>query len=333
LEGWPEMRTTALGSGGPEVGVIGLGCMGMTHSYDMETPRDDATSIAVIRRALDLGITLLDTADVYGPFTNEELVGRALAAGHRDRAVVATKVGLTRDSVRTADPGGRSPRGGRDGRPEHVRASIDGSLRRLRTDHVDLYQLHRVDPRVPLEETWGAMAGAVGAGKARCLGLSEVTVAEIARAQAVHPVTSVQSELSLWTRDALASVLPYCQQHGIAFLAFAPLGRGFLAGRFSCFDDLPREDFRRGLPRFQPGSLRANLAIVTRVRQIAERAGATPAQLALAWLLARGPHVVPIPGTKTPAYLAENAGAAEIELGAAALAELDALPAPQGARY
>jgi aryl-alcohol dehydrogenase-like predicted oxidoreductase len=326
------MRTTTLGSSGPGVGVIGLGCMGMTFSYDMETPRDEATSIAVIHQALDEGITLIDTADAYGPHTNEELVGRALA-GHRDRAVLATKVGLLTDSVEVANPGGNSPGAGRDGRPEHVRRSIDGSLRRLGTGHVDLYQLHRVDPRVPLEETWGAMAETVAAGKARHIGLSEVTVAEIKRAQAVHPVTSVQSELSLWTRDALAGVLPYCQEQGIAFLPFAPLGRGFLTGRFASPDDLPRDDFRRGLPRFQREALQANLAIVGRVREVADRAGATPAQVALAWLLAQGRHVVPIPGTKTPRYLADNAGAADLELSAADLAELGALPAPQGARY
>jgi aryl-alcohol dehydrogenase-like predicted oxidoreductase len=327
------MRTTALGGTGPEVGVIGLGCMGMTFSYDMETPRDDTTSISVIHQALDLGMTLIDTADAYGPYTNEELVGRALAGGHRERAVLATKVGLLADSVEVADPGGSSPGAGRDGRPEHVRSSIDGSLRRLGTDHVDLYQLHRVDPRVPLEETWGAMAQTVAAGKARHIGLSEVTVAQIRRAQAVHQVTSVQSELSLWTRDALAGVLPYCQEQGIAFLPFAPLGRGFLTGRFASSDDLPHDDFRRGLPRFQRDALRANLAIVARVRQVAGRAGATPAQVALAWVLAQGRHVVPIPGTKTPRYLADNAGAADVTLSAADMADLDALPAPQGTRY
>lgn len=327
------MRTTTLGSNGPEVGVIGLGCMGMTFSYDMETPRDEATSIAVIRQALDLGMTLIDTADVYGPHTNEELVGRALAGGHRDRAVLATKVGIVRDSVETADPSNSSADRALDGRPEYIRASIDGSLRRLGTDHVDLYQLHRVDPQVPLEESWAAMAETVAAGKARHIGLSEVTADEIKRAQAVHPVTSVQSELSLWTGDALAVVLPYCQEQGIAFLPFSPLGRGFLAGRFSSFDDLPHDDFRRGLPRFQQDALRANLAIVGRVREIAAQAGATPAQIALAWVLSQGRYVVPIPGTKTPRYLADNAGAADIELSAAHLAELDALPAPQGARY
>jgi aryl-alcohol dehydrogenase-like predicted oxidoreductase len=327
------MRTTTLGSHGPETGVIGLGCMGMTFSYDMAAPRDEATSISVIHRALDLGMTLIDTADAYGPYTNEELVGRALAGGHRDRAVLATKVGLLTDSVEDVNPGASSPGAGRNGRPEHVRWSIDGSLRRLGTDHVDLYQLHRLDPQVPLEETWGAMAETVAAGKARHIGLSEVTVPEIRRAQAVHPVTSVQSELSLWTRDVLAGVLPYCQEQGIAFLPFSPLGRGFLAGRFASFDDLPRDDFRRGLPRFQRDALRANLAIVGRVRQVAHRAGATPAQVALAWVLAQGPYVVPIPGTKTPKYLADNAGAADIALSGADLAELDASPAPRGARY
>ncbi len=327
------MRTTTLGSEGPEVGVIGLGCMGMTHSYDLEAPRDDAKSIAVIHRALDLGMTLIDTADAYGPYTNEELVGRALAGRHRERAVLATKVGLVSDSVRAANPGTSSPGAARNGRPEHVRESIDGSLRRLGTGYVDLYQLHRVDPQVPLEETWGAMAETVAAGKARHLGLSEVTAEEIRRAQAVHPVSSVQSELSLWTPDALAEVLPYCQRHGIAFLPFSPLGRGFLTGRFTSSDDLPRDDFRRGLPRFQSDALRANLAIVGRIREIADRCGATPAQVALAWVLAQGEFVVPIPGTKTPRYLTDNAGAADLQLSAADLAGLDALPAAQGSRY
>ncbi|WP_406363113.1 aldo/keto reductase [Streptomyces sp. NBC_01579] len=324
------MRTTTLGSNGPEVGVIGLGCMGMTFSYDMKTPRDDDTSIAVIRQALDLGATLIDTADVYGPHTNEELVGRALE-GHRDRAVLATKAGLE-----VADPTGGpdgSPLIVNNGRPEHVRKAIDESLRRLGTDHVDLYQLHRVDPEVPVEETWGAMAEAVEAGKARRIGLSEATVDQIKRAQSVHPVASVQSEFSLWTRDVLAEVLPYCREQGIAFLPYSPLGRGFLVGRFSSFDDLPEDDFRRRLPRFQQDALRANLAIVGRVREIAERAGITPAQVALAWVVAQGEHVIPIPGTKTPKYLADNAGAGDVELSPADLADLDALPAPEGGRY
>ncbi|WP_306208552.1 aldo/keto reductase [Actinoplanes sp. RD1] len=320
------MRTTTLGKDGPRVGVVGLGCMGMTHAYDQAAPRDDATSVSVIHQALDAGMTLIDTADVYGPYTNEELVGRALAGPWRERAVLATKVGLVTGGGTGGGPAGL----GRNGTPEHIRASIDASLRRLGTDHVDLYQLHRVDPAVPLEETWGAMAETVAAGKARAIGLSEVTVEEIRRAQAVHPVASVQSELSLWTRDPLAGVLPHCTAEGIAFLPFSPLGRGFLTGRFASFDDLPADDFRRDLPRFQQDALRANLAIVGKVREVAERLGTTPARVALAWVLAQGPRVIPIPGTKTPRYLADNAGAADLTLDSA---ELDDLPAPEGARY
>jgi len=309
--------------------------MGMTASYDMAAPRDDVTSIAVIHQALDLGMTLIDTADAYGPYTNERLVGEALSGGRRERAVLATKVGLVMGvSGPSYGPGASaSPGAGRNGRPEHVRESIEGSLQRLRTDHVDLYQLHRVDPEVPIEETWGAMAETVAAGKALRIGLSEVSVEEIKRAQAVHPVTSVQSELSLWTRDALPEVLPYCKERGIAFLPFSPLGRGFLAGRFTSFDDLPQDDFRRQLPRFQQDALRANLAIVGRVREVADRVGATPAQIALAWVLAQGRDVVPIPGTKTPKYLLDNAGAADVVLSAADIADLDALPQPEGTRY
>ena len=327
------MRTTTLGSGGPQVGVLGLGCMTMSHAYGDPAGRDEATSISVIHQALDLGMTLLDTADVYGPYTNEELLGRALAGGHRDRAVLATKVGLVGDTPAAAGTTTNSPGMGRNGRPEHIRASIDASLQRLRTDHLDLYQLHRVDPQVPLEETWGAMSEVVAAGKARHIGLSEVTVAEIRRAQAVHPVASVQSELSLWTRDPLTEVLPYCEQQGIAFLPFSPLGRGFLVGRVASADQLPEGDFRRGLPRFQQEALQANLALVDRVRAVADKVGFTPAQVALAWVLRQGRYVIPIPGTKTPRYLAENAGAADVELGEAEVAELDALPAPQGGRY
>jgi aryl-alcohol dehydrogenase-like predicted oxidoreductase len=324
------MRTTLLGDDGPVVGVIGLGCMGMTHAYDIGGDRDEDTSIAVIHQALDLGVTLIDTADVYGPYTNEELVGRALSGRHREKAVLATKVGLTGIDL-TGETGG-ALRTTNNGRPEHVRASIDDSLRRLQTDHVDLYQLHRVDPDVPLAETWGAMAETVAAGKARYLGLSEVSVDQITIAESVHPVTSVQSELSLWTRDVLTEVLPYCRAGGIGFLPFSPLGRGFLTGAVS-FDNLPEQDFRRGLPRFQQEALRANMAIVEQVRAIADRVGATPAQIALAWVLAQGEQVVPIPGTKTPKYLLDNAGAACVELTADDLAELDALPAAEGGRY
>lgn len=318
------MRTTKLGVDGPEVGVIGLGCMGMTWAYD-PNGRDDVASVEVLRSALDLGVTLIDTADVYGPYDNEELVGKGLAGGYRERAVLATKVGLVE--------GKGGARVGNDGRPEHVRQAIDDSLRRLGTDYVDLYQLHRVDPEVPVEETWGAMAEAVAAGKVRQLGLSEVTVEQIERARAVHPVASVQSELSLWTRDALAEVVPYTEAHGIAFLPFSPLGRGFLAGRFSSTADLPADDWRATLPRFQADALAANLALVETVRRIAGQHGATPAQVALAWVVAQGQYVVPIPGTKTPKYLVDNAGSADLTLTAEDLAELDALPAPVGDRY
>ena len=325
------MRTTTLGTDGPEVGVIGLGCMGMTFAYDMATPRDEATSISVIHQALDLGVTLIDTADVYGPFTNERLVGRALAGGRREQAVLATKVGL-----HVSDPTGgplNSPVLANDGRPEHVREGVDASLTRLGVEYVDLYQLHRVDANVPIEETWGAMAEQVAAGKVRHLGLSEVTVEQIRRAQAVHPVTTVQSEFSLWTRDIQAEVLPYCIEQGIGVLPFSPLGRGFLAGGLRSYDELPENDFRRRNPRFQEEALRQNLALADRVREIADRVGTSPAQVALAWIVAQGPHVVPIPGTKTPKYLVDNVGAGDLRLSDADLADLDALPAPVGGRY
>jgi aryl-alcohol dehydrogenase-like predicted oxidoreductase len=325
------VRTTTLGTDGPEVGVIGLGCMGMTFAYDMAAPRDEATSVSVIHQALDLGSTLIDTANVYGPYTNEQLVGRALAGARREQAVLATKVGLY-----VSDPTGgpqNSPVISNNGRPEHVREAIDASLARLGVEYVDLYQLHRVDPDVPLEETWGAMAEQVAAGKVRHLGMSEVNVEQIRRAQAVHPVTSVQSEFSLWTRDIQAEVLPYCVEQGIAVLPFSPLGRGFLTGGLRSFDELPEDDFRRRNPRFQDDALRQNLAIADRVAEIAARAEATSAQVALAWLVAQGPHIVPIPGTKTPKYLADNAAAADLHLTPTDLADLDALPAAVGGRY
>ena len=308
---------------GRDTGPIGLGCMGMSWAYDADQ-RDDDASIRVIHRALELGATLLDTADIYGPYTNEELVGRALE-DRREEAVLATKCGMVVEDI-------AEYRLGRDGRPEHVREAIDASLRRLRTDHVDLYQLHRVDEKVPLEETWGAMAETVAAGKARAIGLSEVGVDELERAQAIHPVASVQSELSLWTRDALAEVVPWCAAHDAAFLPFAPLGRGFLTGALAPRDFAPG-DFRRNNPRFQPEAMDANRALVERVRAVAERQGATPAQVALAWVLAQGDHVVPIPGTKRSERLEENVAAAELRLAPEDLAELDALPAPVGSRY
>ena len=326
------MRTTTLGAHGPQVGVIGLGAMGMSFAYDMATPRDEDTNISVIHQALDLGMTLIDTADVYGPFTNEELVGRALA-DRRDRAIIATKVGLEAVDP-TGGPGG-SPITRMNGRPDYVRTAIDASLSRLGTDQVDLYQLHRGDPEVRLEDTWGAMAEAVTAGKARHLGLAlaDVTVEQIQRAEAIHPVATVQTEFSLWTRDVQAEVLPYCIEHGIGVLPYSPLGRGFLLGRFTSFDELPENDQRRRLPRFQQENLQANLGIAAKVREVADRLDVTPAQVALAWLAAQGRHVVPIPGTKTPKYLADNAGAGDVQLAPSALAELDAIPAPVGARH
>jgi aryl-alcohol dehydrogenase-like predicted oxidoreductase len=309
---------------GRETGPIGLGCMGMTWAYGAEVERDDAESIATIHRALELGVTLLDTADMYGPYTNEELVGRAIA-GRRDEVVLATKCGNVVADVASYTIV-------QDGRPEHVREAIEGSLRRLGTDFVDLYQLHRVDPNVPLEETWGAMASLVAEGKVGALGMSEVDVSQLERAQVIHPVASVQSEASLWTRDAFAEVVPWCAAHGAAFLPFAPLGRGFLTGALSG-QTFPPGDFRRVNPRFQPAAMEANRALVERVQAVAARYEATPAQIALAWLLAQGEHIVPIPGTKRRSRLEENAAAAALVLEPADLAELDALPAPVGSRY
>ena len=303
------------------VGAVGLGCMGMSWGYSPQE-RDDDASIEVIRRALDLGVTLIDTADVYGPFHNEELVGRAIA-GRRDELTLATKCGLVNvDGEMT-----------RDGRPEHVREACDASLQRLHVDTIDLYQLHRVDEKVPLAETWGAMASLVEAGKVRAIGMSEVDVAQIEEAHAIHPVTSVQSELSLWTRGPLTDVVPWCAAHDAGFLPFAPLGRGFLTGTLPTTGDFDETDFRAGNPRFTGDALAANQHIVDAVRRVADRLGSTPAQVAIAWLLAQREHIVPIPGTKKLRYLEENAAAAGVRLGPADLAELDSLPEPVGARY
>jgi aryl-alcohol dehydrogenase-like predicted oxidoreductase len=302
-------------------GPIGLGCMPISWAYGP----GEGDGARVIERALDLGATLLDTAEAYGLGENERVVGRAIA-GRRDEAVLATKCGLTVEDVATY-------RLGRDGRPETVRAAIDGSLDRLGTDRVDLWYLHRVDPAVPVEETVGAMAEQVAAGKALALGLSEVDVATLERAMAVHPIAAVQSELSLWTRDALAEVVPFCAAHGIAFVAFSPLGRGFLTGALGAGTTFAPGDMRGFNPRFAPAAMAANQAIADAVRSIAARAGATPAQVALAWTRAQGEHVVPIPGTRRIAYLEENVGAARLELGPELLAELDALPEPVGPRY
>ncbi len=316
--------TRTLGTDGPEVGAIGLGCMGMSWAYGARD-RDDEESVRVIHRALELGVTLIDTSDAYGPFTNEELVGRALA-DRRDEAFLATKGGLIGELV------AGKPKITRNGRPEHLRSAIDASLRRLQTDHIDLYQLHRTDPDVPVEESWGALAEAVQAGKALAIGMSEATVEELDRANAIHPVATLQSELSLWTRDALADTLPWCEAHGAAFIPFAPLGRGYLTGTVNAqsFDD---KDFRAANPRFTREALHANLDIVEKVKAVAHEHDAEPGQIALAWILAQGEHVVPIPGTKRTAYLEENAEAAELTLTADDLAVLDDLPKAVGDRY
>ena len=297
--------------------------MGMSWGYGA-AERDDERSISVIRRALELGVSLIDTSDIYGPFENELLVGRALAE-RRDEAVLATKGGLVVDDAASGAMH-------RDGRPEHIESALDASLERLGVDAVDLYQLHRIDPGVPVEETWGAMASAVASGKARTLGLSEPTLAELQRAHAVHPVTTVQSELSLWTREQLDDVQPWCRDNDVAFIPFSPLGRGFLTGTLDSdsFDD---DDMRGRFPRFQDEAMARNRAIVDGVRTIASAHDATPAQVALAWVLAQGENVIPIPGTRRIHYLEENCAATAVELSAGELASLDALPPAEGERY
>jgi len=297
--------------------------MGLSWAYERST--DEAAGIDLIRRAIDLGVDHLDTADVYGPFTNESLVGRAIE-GRRDRVVLATKVGLVLEDEATY-------RYGRDGRPERIREACDGSLERLGVDVIDLYYLHRIDPKVPVEETWGAMAGLVAAGKVRWLGISEASVAELEGVSRVHPVTAVQSELSLWTRDYLTEVVPWCAAQGASFVAFSPLGRGFLTGAISADTRFESSDFRATLPRFRAEAVAENQRIVERIRLLAGRRGATPAQIALAWVLAQGAHVLAIPGTQRLRYLEENVAAAGIELTPQEIAELDALPAPVGGRY
>ncbi|HLL69691.1 MAG TPA: aldo/keto reductase [Micromonosporaceae bacterium] len=311
------MQIRTLGAARLAVSAIGLGCMGMSEFYGSG---DEAESITVIRRALDLGCTFIDTADMYGPFTNERLVGTALA-GRRDQVALATKFGNERlpDGTRL----------GINGRPEYVRAACDASLQRLGVDHIDLYYQHRVDQSVPIEETVGAMAELVRDGKVGHLGLSEAAPATIRRAHAVHPITALQTEYSLWTRDPEGEILPTLRELGIGFVAYSPLGRGFLTGQITTPADLPEDDVRRAHPRFQGENFQRNLDVVTAVRQIAEEKGCTPAQLALAWLLTRGEDVVPIPGTKRVRYLEDNLGADRVTLTGDDLARIEAV-APRG---
>jgi aryl-alcohol dehydrogenase-like predicted oxidoreductase len=309
--------------GGLDVSALGLGCMGMSQSYGAA---DRTESIATLHRALDAGVTFLDTSDVYGDGHNEELVGEAIA-GRRDQVQLATKFSLRRD------PGGGMTI---DGRPDNVRASVEASLRRLGVDVIDLYYQHRVDPKVPIEDTVGAMAELVGQGKVRYLGLSEASAATIRRAVAVHPIAALQSEWSLWTRDLEAEVLGVAREHGIGIVPFSPLGRGFLTGAITSPDDLGEDDWRRNHPRFTGEAFTANLRLVDAVRAMAEEKGVTAGQLALAWVLAQGEDVVPIPGTKRRSYLEENIGAAGLQLSAEDLSRLGEIAPPgvaEGGRY
>lgn len=318
------MKERTLGTQGLRVSELGLGCMGMSDFY---SNRDDEESIATIHHALDRGVTFLDTADMYGVGKNEELVGRAIK-GRRDQVVLATKFG----NVRSED--GKFL--GVNGRPEYVKAACDASLRRLGVDYIDLYYQHRVDPDVPIEETVGAMADLVKAGKVRYLGLSEAAPATIRRAHQTHPITALQTEYSLWSRDVEDEILPTCRELGIGFVAYSPLGRGFLTGQFKTFEDLPEDDYRRNSPRFQGENFQKNLALVERIHEMAQEKGCTPAQLALAWLLAQGEDIVPIPGTKRRKYLDENLAATQLTLTADDLDRINEI-APQGiaagARY
>ena len=324
------MEQRKLGREGLTVSAQGLGCMGMSDFYGK---RDEAESIATIHLALDLGVNFLDTSDVYGPFTNEELVGKAIK-GRRNQVIVATKFGIMRNSP--SPDGGWAPITGISGRPEYVRSSCDGSLKRLGIDHIDLYYQHRVDAEVPIEETVGAMADLVAAGKIRYIGLSEAGVESIRRANAVHPVSALQSEYSLWTRDPEDEVLPTLRELGIGFVPYSPLGRGFLTGQLKSPDDFAIDDYRRNSPRFQGENFMKNLELVERIKVIASRKGITAGQLALAWVLAQGDDIVPIPGTKRRSYLEENIAAGSVVINEVEMAEITAaLPrgAVAGERY
>src|SRR4029434_3114876 len=319
------MKQRKLGRGGPIVSGIGLGCMGMSEFYG---DRNDAESLATIERAIDLVVTFFDTADIYGPYTNEQLLGRAIRS-KRHRVVIATKFGILRDP---GTPGFR----GINGKPEYVKQACEASLRRLDVDCIDLYYQHRVDPDTPIEETVGAMAELVRAGKVRYLGLSEAGADTIRRAHAVHPITALQSEYSLWTRDPEGEVLGVCRELGIGFVPYSPLGRGLLTGQIKNFEDLAQDDYRRTAPRFQGENFQRNLDLVNQVEEIAREKKCTPAQLALAWVLAQGDDIVPIPGTKRRKYLQENVGALDVTLTAKDLARINEVApheAVAGARY
>ena len=317
------LPTRTLGTGGLKVSALGLGCMGMSQSYG--TP-DDRESLATLDRALELGVTFFDTAEAYGPFTNEELLGRALL-GRRERVVLATKFGFRISGNQLT---------GTDSRPQHIREAVEASLRRLRTDRIDLLYQHRVDPAVPIEDVVGAMADLVGEGKVRFLGLSEAGEATIRRAQAVHPISALQSEYSLWERNLERDLIPVLRELGIGLVAFSPLGRGFLTGTAKRAEEYPEGDYRRGDPRFQGENFDANMRAAAVVQEVGRRRGATPAQVALAWLLHKGEGIVPIPGTKRRRYLEENLAAASLALAPAEVGELDRALAPEmvaGPRY